>query len=147
VLIRPATSADIPSILALERASPPAAHWSEAEYHHIFESNEPRRLALIFERQGVRAFLVARTTTPEWELENIVVAEDNRRQSLATMLVRELQQHARTEGAHAIFLEVRQSNTAARALYHGCGFEITGRRFGYYRCPEEDAIIYTCCIK
>ena len=40
-----------------------------------------------------------------------------------------------------VFLEVRESNTAARQLYEGKGFKIIGRRRGYYSGPREDAIV------
>lgn len=41
----------------------------------------------------------------------------------------------------AWFLEVRESNKAARELYGGMGFETVGRRRAYYRDPPEDALI------
>lgn len=42
----------------------------------------------------------------------------------------------------AVFLEVRESNDAARALYASLGFAEVGRRRGYYKFPTEDAIMY-----
>jgi ribosomal-protein-alanine N-acetyltransferase len=44
-------------------------------------------------------------------------------------------------GAEEIFLEVRESNAAARALYAGFGFREVGRRARYYSRPVEDAIV------
>jgi ribosomal-protein-alanine N-acetyltransferase len=41
-----------------------------------------------------------------------------------------------------VFLEVRESNAAARTLYENAGFEQTGRRRSYYTSPLEDAILY-----
>ena len=41
-----------------------------------------------------------------------------------------------------IFLEVRESNTPAIALYESLGFEKIGVRKGYYDKPKEDAVIY-----
>jgi ribosomal-protein-alanine N-acetyltransferase len=38
-------------------------------------------------------------------------------------------------------LEVRISNRAAIALYERAGFVQDGRRRGYYRDPEEDAVL------
>ena len=40
-----------------------------------------------------------------------------------------------------VFLEVRESNEPALALYQGQGFRIAGTRRGYYRSPEEDALV------
>jgi len=53
-----------------------------------------------------------------------------------------LQEVARAERAEAIFLEVRESNQAARAFYERHGFQPSGRRARYYSQPNEDAITY-----
>jgi ribosomal-protein-alanine N-acetyltransferase len=44
-------------------------------------------------------------------------------------------------GATSTFLEVRESNAAARALYASRGFDSVGRRRNYYRRPVEDALV------
>ena len=49
---------------------------------------------------------------------------------------------ARARGAKAVFLEVRESNQAARALYEKWAFLESGRRRRYYQEPDEDAILY-----
>jgi ribosomal protein S18 acetylase RimI-like enzyme len=40
-----------------------------------------------------------------------------------------------------VFLEVRESNEAGIAFYRKHGFSNTGRRAGYYRDPDEAAIV------
>ena len=40
-----------------------------------------------------------------------------------------------------MYLEVRESNQAARAVYAARGFEQVGRRKRYYRDPIEDALV------
>ena len=40
-----------------------------------------------------------------------------------------------------VYLEVRESNRAARTLYDADGFEPVGRRRRYYRSPVEDALV------
>ncbi len=145
MLIRPATAADLSALMALERSSPTAAHWSLAQYEAIL--NAPfatDRLIFVAENQGrLHGFLVARTAAEEWEIENVVVAEEARRQGLGHHLVQSLINKAQQQETRAIFLEVRESNHAARALYQNCGFTQTGRRPAYYNCPTEDAILYT----
>jgi len=44
-------------------------------------------------------------------------------------------------GVQQVFLEVRESNAPARALYTAQGFKEVGRRKQYYRRPVEDAIV------
>lgn len=139
--IRVATPGDIPAIVDLEGAAPSAAHWSRAQYEAIFQPNTPPRFCLIAENGPMQAFLVVQTASPEWELENVVVATAARRQGLGTQLLRGLLDHARQQHALAVVLEVRASNAAARALYQDCGFVEAGTRPRYYQNPQEDAII------
>jgi ribosomal-protein-alanine N-acetyltransferase len=49
---------------------------------------------------------------------------------------------AKRTNSTSVFLEVRESNTAARTLYERAGFEQSGRRESYYTNPPEDAILY-----
>jgi ribosomal-protein-alanine N-acetyltransferase len=56
-------------------------------------------------------------------------------------LVGEFVKHARAARGSEIFLEVRESNEAARGLYRKMGFEATGLRKSYYSDPAEDAIL------
>jgi [ribosomal protein S18]-alanine N-acetyltransferase len=92
-------------------------------------------------RSGLLAFLIAHRIDAEWELENIVVAETTRRQGVATRLLGEFVAHARAEHGSAVFLEVRESNLGARALYRKAGFTEMGLRKSYYSNPPEDAIV------
>jgi [ribosomal protein S18]-alanine N-acetyltransferase len=165
--IRPATTADIAAMMALEQLSATAAHWSIAQYKEIFETAVPirapvssasgarrdacrtagetpaLRLALVIEdNSGIQGFAVARVLGQEWELENIVVADRAQRRGLGTRLLGELANLARKQGAQSIFLEVRESNQAARDLYLKCAFVENGHRKSYYRDPIETAILY-----
>ena len=54
---------------------------------------------------------------------------------------------AANRGAEQIFLEVRQSNTPARALYEKNGFTAIGLRKKYYKDPVEDAVLMQCRLK
>jgi ribosomal-protein-alanine N-acetyltransferase len=49
-------------------------------------------------------------------------------------------------GARTVYLEVRESNTAARRLYEGLGFEVLSRRNDYYRRPVEAALVLKAAI-
>jgi [ribosomal protein S18]-alanine N-acetyltransferase len=141
-VIRVATPGDIEAMMRLELGSDTAAHWPRARYQAIFHREAPPRLGLVAESSGcVRAFLVAQTAGPDWELENIVVASPARRQGLATLLLRGLLERARQQQAVAVLLEVRASNAAARRLYQACEFVEVGSRPRYYQHPQEDAVI------
>jgi ribosomal-protein-alanine N-acetyltransferase len=149
--VRFATPADIPAMIALERDANMAAHWPHAQYERIFVQQEPKpasperaqRIAMVIcDDLGLQGFLVARQIDAELEIENVAVASSARRRGLGTDLVGKLLLLARRQGAKALFLEVRESNQAARALYEKCGFIQDGNRKRYYEHPTEAAILY-----
>jgi ribosomal-protein-alanine N-acetyltransferase len=143
----------------LERQCPNAAHWTDAQYRQMFQSaaGTLERLALVAEAPppgdslrdttqgsgfGTLAFLVAHHLAPDWELENIVVVPEARRTGVGRRLLAALLSRARETNSDSIFLEVRESNAAARSLYEKAGFVQTGHRKAYYSQPSEDAILY-----
>ena len=129
-------------MITLEKHAVTAAHWSRQQYEQVFAAGEPRREAMIIESEGTQGFLIARALDKEWEIENMAVSGPARRHGLGTRLLGEFLDRARVAGAEMVFLEVRESNQAARALYEKWAFVQSGRRQGYYRRPEEDAITY-----
>jgi ribosomal-protein-alanine N-acetyltransferase len=140
-LIRPATAADVPAMRRIEAQAPTAAHWNESEYDRIF-AGDPPRLALVIHDDTVQGFLIANQIGPEWELENIAVAAGARRRGFASALLGHFLDVVKQQGGVSVFLEVRASNAAARALYAKYGFAVTGRRRRYYQYPDEDAVLY-----
>jgi ribosomal-protein-alanine N-acetyltransferase len=143
LLIHPATLADLPAMMALEKRAATAAHWSAEQYEALFRASDPGRVALIlWEESELQGFVIARVVGKEWEIENIAVAGPARRRGLGTRLLGELLDSARAKGAAAVFLEVRESNQAARALYEKWAFRESGRRPRYYKDPAEVAILY-----
>jgi ribosomal-protein-alanine N-acetyltransferase len=143
MLIRPATPSDISAMMTLVNHSATAAHWSRGQYDRVFGEDAPRRLALVIEDEAIlQGFLVAHEIAQEWEIENIAIAGAARRRGLGTRLLGEFLKHVRSQGGTSVFLEVRESNHAARLLYEKWAFEESGRRSGYYAQPQEDAIVY-----
>ena len=117
-------------------------HWFEQTYLTAFQSAAPERTLWVIEDGGqLRAFLIARFSAAECEIENLVVAEWQRRRGLASELLLRLIVTARERKLERILLEVRESNQAARAFYGKLGFQENGRRKAYYSQPPEDAIL------
>ena len=81
------------------------------------------------------------TAADQSEIANLAVATNARRCGVGVALLRKAIAVARTKDVVAIFLEVRASNDAARALYAAQGFSEIGRRRGYYQRPSEDALV------
>jgi ribosomal-protein-alanine N-acetyltransferase len=118
-------------IALIQAASPEAARWNISDYlQYDF------RVSI----RGIRVagFLVARMLVKgETELLNLAVAPEFRRQGVGRKLVESLL----TESPGVIYLEVRESNRAARKFYKHLGFQEVSSRFGYYAEPSEAAIV------
>jgi ribosomal-protein-alanine N-acetyltransferase len=143
IRVRPATAEDLAAILAIERDASTAAHWNEKEYQRALKPDGLlQRVLLVVEETAVLGFVMARTLGDEWELENVVVAGEQRRRGLASRLFEELISQARRRNAASLYLEVRESNIAGRKLYERWGLAEVGRRKSYYSNPVEDAILY-----
>ena len=141
--IRPVVPADIAAMMQLVIHSATASQWSRAQYERLLSEETPRRMALVIEESNVvLGFLVAHEVAGEWEIENIAIAGAARRRGLGTRLVGEFLDRARSQGGTSVFLEVRESNRAARLLYEKWAFAESGRRSHYYTEPREDAVVY-----
>jgi len=93
------------------------------------------------EGERVAGYFVLSPIGDEAELLNLAVSRQSRRRGTGAALVQHAVREAAARGARAVFLEVRESNVAARALYASAGFDQVGRRKGYYERPTEDALI------
>ena len=81
----------------------------------------------------------------ELTLNTLCVAKPYRRQGIARQLwdaVRSMMQGVCT----VCYLEVRESNLAARTLYESLGFVQNGRRPRYYSLPEEAAVLMEAAL-
>jgi ribosomal-protein-alanine N-acetyltransferase len=141
-VIRPGGPGDLAEVAAIQAASPEAAHWAAADYLKY-------DFRVCVQDGHVAGFLVARRVADdESELLNLVVAPEFRRKGLAQALIRELltasgnfERGKACPTGNSIYLEVRESNQAARNLYKSMGFQEVNIRRGYYQAPPEAAIV------
>jgi ribosomal-protein-alanine N-acetyltransferase len=77
----------------------------------------------------------------ELQIGNFAVADTFRGRGIAKALMNEIIKIALEKKCDAMFLEVRESNAPAQALYKSFGFKAVGRRLGYYNNPRENAIL------
>ncbi|HEM3868732.1 TPA: ribosomal protein S18-alanine N-acetyltransferase [Streptococcus suis] len=91
---------------------------------------------LAYEGQELVGFLAVQTVLDEMEILQIAVKADFQRMGIASQLMA-----AVMDWEGDIFLEVRESNSAAQALYTRQHFTKIGKRKDYYRNPVEDAVI------
>lgn len=141
VVVREASDSDIDSVSSIEQASF-SDPWPRGGFEPLLRA--PRCLFVVAEEvqgQPVSGYSVARWVEDEAEVLNIAVADEERGKGIGGKLLDHVVSALQRKGVRHIFLEVRDSNTGARALYKSRGFRELSRRTGYYQRPTEDAIV------
>jgi ribosomal-protein-alanine N-acetyltransferase len=97
---------------------------------------------------AVLGYFIAMPGVDELHLLNITVAPEQQGQGHGRTMMAALQQHALHSGAAALWLEVRESNHRARALYRRLGYAEVGLRRGYYPAAlrREDAVVMSLVL-
>lgn len=95
-------------------------------------------------------FILLRAAADEAEIITMAVLPTRKRQGIGRALLDRACVEASGRGAASLFLEVGETNAAARALYEKAGFVLSGQRPGYYKKgydgagTAEDALILVC---
>jgi len=130
---RPMLPSDLDRVMEIERDIYPFP-WSPGNFSDALRAGYD---AWMFEEGGdVVGYAVLTWMPDEVHLLNISVVRALHRQGLGRRMLAWLCADVRRRGAHAMLLEVRPSNTVARALYASVGFVQIGVRKGYY--PDRD---------
>jgi len=138
--IRSFRESDIEAVTAILREAPEATNWTEESYRETL--NWPSLVAFVSEDDGgIAGFLIGRRVTDEAEILNLAVVPTGRRRGKGSALLEAALEEFRTHGVSRVFLEVRESNETGMGFYEKHGFFKTGRRAGYYREPDEAAIV------
>ena len=116
--------------------------WSRAGLEELFENRLSFGLVAEAFQGGLAGYLFARVIVDEAEILNLAVIPEYRTEGLGGRLLDGAVQTLWERGARSVFLEVRDSNHVARALYEGRGFRLVGVRADYYRAPREQALVY-----
>jgi ribosomal-protein-alanine N-acetyltransferase len=139
--VAPVTAEMLRPIAAMEQASF-SDPWSPDSFTTLLK--EPAVFFAAASEQGatdVLGYVVAWFAADEGEIANIAVQPAHRRRGVAASLLDATIVEGGRRGVSTFYLEVRESNVAARALYDSRQFEAIGRRRNYYRKPVEDAIV------
>ena len=143
--IRPARADDMLSVGLIERESF-ADPWGPREFTSALEA--PQTIFFVADEEGVvQGYAIALSVADEAEILNLAVHPSLRGRGLGGKLLDAALAEARARGAVQIFLEVRESNLAARGLYAARGFDEVTRRRGYYRHPVEDALVLRLAVQ
>jgi ribosomal-protein-alanine N-acetyltransferase len=130
----------VPAILEIERASF-ANPWSEEGFRSLIRAG--RMIVQVADDADgeMVGYAVWWTVAGEAELANLAVRPERRGGGLGRGILDGVMAAMEEQGARLVFLEVRRSNRAARALYESRGFEVIATRPGYYTRPVEDALV------
>lgn len=143
MIVRKMTAKDLPSVLQIERESF-SDPWSETAFLSLFSSDNYK--SYVVENDGqILGYTSVIATFYIFEVLNIAVKKDVRRQGVGTLLMQVIKRDAKEVKTPCIYLEVRRGNEKAINLYLKSGFKFDGERKGYY--PDgEDALLmsYNC---
>ncbi|MGB0561173.1 MAG: ribosomal protein S18-alanine N-acetyltransferase [Spirulinaceae cyanobacterium] len=141
--LKPLAIADAPAAVALDQLSL-GGLWSLEGYQREIESPNSDLLLL---RSGPEprtplGLACLWRIVDEAHITLLMVHPDYQRQGLGQLLLWALLVKARQQQMARATLEVREGNRGAIALYNKFGFTQVGRRRGYYKATQEDALIF-----
>lgn len=119
--------------------------WSERAVLDTLENAQT--ICLTAEKAGrLIGYLFAYVAADEADIARVAVLKESRKQGVGSELIKELKKVGQEQDLKKLLLDVRRSNTAARAFYKKHGFTEDGVRPGFYEKPEEDAVLMSCEI-
>lgn len=123
----------------LDRLCVGAEGWSAASFES--EAAKDNGIVLyISEQNRIVGLVSGYYAVGEGDITSVAVHPEFRRQGIAHRLIREFEAFL-PDDTEDIFLEVRQSNDPAIALYEKCGFEAVSIRKNFYNAPKENAVV------
>ena len=106
--------------------------WSEAEFERLLLDRSVLTDRASFGYKIV-GFIMTRRAADQADILTVAVADARRRRGLAGQLLALHLRKLAGLGVRRVFLEVDESNRAARRLYQRAGFRAVGRRAEYYQ--------------
>jgi ribosomal-protein-alanine N-acetyltransferase len=137
--IRNMTEDDMETVAKLEQQLFSDA-WSVSMLKDCFTYSQYWCLVAL-EDEEIKGYLITQIVCGEGELHRIGVRPDARRRGIADALMEQLNNKGKKDQLYQWFLEVRESNESAIALYKKWGFERLDLRKNYYHNPTENALI------
>lgn len=124
---------------ALDKLCVGAEGWSAESFRSETEKTDGFVL-YIEENDAVAALLCGYHAVGEGDITSVAVNPEYRRRGLAMKLMERFEELL-PDDTESIFLEVRESNASAAALYEKCGFSRIAVRKNFYTSPVENAIV------
>ncbi|MEV4110775.1 ribosomal protein S18-alanine N-acetyltransferase [Nonomuraea sp. NPDC049695] len=127
------TEADLPAVMAIERATFPLDAWSEGMMRgELADVPRSRHYVVVLVDGEIVAYAGLAAAADQADVQTIAVLEQHRGTGIGGAMLTELLAEAGRRGAREVFLEVRADNPQAQAVYRHYGFEEIGTRRRYY---------------
>ena len=108
--------------------------WSEKAFKDSMESDNTIYI-VAKEDNNVAGYAGMYLSFEEGNITNVAVNPSGRRKGIGEKIVRDILNRAYEKGVRDVFLEVRETNSAAIALYEKIGFKEEGIRKNFYEKP------------
>ena len=129
---------DISEVVMLEQSVSPTP-WNETIFTDCLKAGYE---CWVLRSSEVFGYLILASAARESHLLNIAIHPNSQGRGFGRSFLEFAISLATNEDSERLFLEVRPSNSTARALYQKRGFQFLGRRPNYYGRPaKEDALV------
>ena len=139
ITIRRMQPSDLPQVCDIEKENF-SLPWSEKSFSDSMERNDTVFLVALADDE-IAGYIGCYCIAGEGEITNVAVKSSCRRNGIGGMLLEKLYEEGALLDTQEFFLEVRESNEAAIALYSRQGFVKEGIRKNFYEQPVENALI------
>ena len=141
MIIRAAEQLDIDAIVRVDNACFNTPWSIDAIKHEICENKLADFMIACDEENNIIGYIGIWTLLDECQINKIAVMPEKRKIGIGKTILNHVIELTRDMGVKSWYLEVRESNTAAQALYRSAGFSSVGTRKNYYINPVEDAVL------
>jgi len=118
-----------------------AEHWTPAMFWNELAGGHRYFVALDEGDEVIGYAGLAVVPRREAWVQNLAVRRDAQRRGIGRALLEALLRAAGDQDARRVLLEVATDNALAQRLYAAYGFEVVGRRRGYYQPSNTDALV------
>ena len=115
--------------------------WSSDSFRDVISNPHFQSLG-IFIDQKLAGYIFYYTVMNELHVMNIAVHPSYRQKNCGTKLLTKIHEFGKKGKIQFAYLEVRETNEAAQALYTKLGYKKLGRRIKYYSNQEDALLMY-----
>lgn len=138
MIIKELFSSDIDTVVKVQRDF--SDGWNYNQLKSAFEGGRFHILSAQ-DDSGYVGFLCYSVAMDESDIETVFVVSEKRRRGIAKLLIESAEKSLLKTGVNKVFLEVRESNAPARALYERLGYNFLSQRKNYYQDGENAVVM------